>query len=98
MLVRLLLPYHGLRPPLRCSGEVTPLCWLLQAGHFLVAYLLGLPPKDYTLSALDAFQRCCCDTCNCYQCSALLSSDLATSLCHACSCPLNPLCATGIGR
>lgn len=30
---------------------------LHEAGHFLVAYLVGLLPRDYTLSALDAFQR-----------------------------------------
>ena len=28
-----------------------------EAAHFLVAYLLGLLPKRYTLSSLDAFQR-----------------------------------------
>ena len=28
-----------------------------EAGHFLVAYLLGLLPKRYTLSSLDAFRR-----------------------------------------
>jgi hypothetical protein len=30
---------------------------LHEAGHFLVAYLVGLLPKDYTLSSLDAFAR-----------------------------------------
>lgn len=30
---------------------------LHEAGHFLVAYLVGLLPRDYTLSALDAFKR-----------------------------------------
>lgn len=30
---------------------------LHEAGHFLVAYLVGLPPKDYTLSAWSAYQR-----------------------------------------
>jgi len=28
-----------------------------EAGHFLVAYLMGVLPKGYTLSALDALQR-----------------------------------------
>ncbi|KAK9803601.1 hypothetical protein WJX72_003928 [[Myrmecia] bisecta] len=28
-----------------------------EAGHFLVAYLLGLLPRRYTLSSLDAFRR-----------------------------------------
>ena len=28
-----------------------------EAGHFLVAYLLGLLPKKYTVSSLDAFQK-----------------------------------------
>ena len=31
---------------------------LHEAGHFLVAYLLGLLPTAYTLSSLDAFVRC----------------------------------------
>lgn len=31
---------------------------LHEAGHFLVAYLMGLLPKDYTLSGWDAFKRC----------------------------------------
>ena len=30
---------------------------LHEAGHFLIAYLIGLLPKTYTLSALDALQR-----------------------------------------
>eukprot|EP00878_Enallax_costatus_P008022 GHUV01008389.1.p1 GENE.GHUV01008389.1~~GHUV01008389.1.p1 ORF type:complete len:488 (+),score=99.59 GHUV01008389.1:33-1466(+) len=30
---------------------------LHEAGHFLTAYLVGLLPRDYTLSALDAFKR-----------------------------------------
>lgn len=29
-----------------------------EAGHFLVAYLLGLLPRSYTLSSWDAFQAC----------------------------------------
>ena len=28
-----------------------------EAGHFLIAVLLGLLPKGYTLSAADALQR-----------------------------------------
>lgn len=28
-----------------------------EAGHFLVAYLLGLLPRAYTLSSLDAFLK-----------------------------------------
>ena len=28
-----------------------------EAGHFLVAYLIGLLPKRYTLSAADALSR-----------------------------------------
>ena len=30
---------------------------LHEAGHFLVAYLNGLLPKSYTLSALDYFKK-----------------------------------------
>ena len=30
---------------------------LHEAGHFLVAYLSGLLPKSYTLSALDYFRK-----------------------------------------
>ena len=30
---------------------------LHEAGHFLVAYLLGVLPRGYTLSSLDAFQK-----------------------------------------
>lgn len=29
-----------------------------EAGHFLLAYLVGLLPKSYTLSSLDALRRC----------------------------------------
>lgn len=29
-----------------------------EAGHFLIAYLIGILPKAYTLSSLDAFLRC----------------------------------------
>eukprot|EP00250_Pteridium_aquilinum_P004002 c14256_g1_i1 orf=83-1165(+) len=28
-----------------------------EAGHFLIAYLLGILPKSYTLSSLDAYRR-----------------------------------------
>ncbi|RYR02313.1 hypothetical protein Ahy_B06g081125 isoform B [Arachis hypogaea] len=28
-----------------------------EAGHFLVAYLVGILPKGYTLSSLDAFKK-----------------------------------------
>ncbi|KAF5798169.1 putative peptidase M41 [Helianthus annuus] len=28
-----------------------------EAGHFLIAYMLGILPKGYTLSSLEAFQR-----------------------------------------
>lgn len=28
-----------------------------ESGHFLIAYLMGLLPKSYTLSALDAFRK-----------------------------------------
>jgi len=31
---------------------------LHEAGHLLVAYLLGVMPKAFTLSSLDAFVRC----------------------------------------
>ena len=30
---------------------------LHEAGHFLIAYLSGLLPKSYTLSALDDFRK-----------------------------------------
>lgn len=28
-----------------------------EAGHFLIAYLLGILPKGYTLSSLEAFRK-----------------------------------------
>lgn len=28
-----------------------------EAGHFLVSYLVGILPRDYTLSSLDAFRK-----------------------------------------
>jgi hypothetical protein len=28
-----------------------------EAGHFLIAYLIGILPRSYTLSSLDAFRR-----------------------------------------
>ena len=28
-----------------------------EAGHFLVAYLIGLLPKKYIISSVDAFKR-----------------------------------------
>lgn len=28
-----------------------------EAGHFLIAYLLGILPKGYTLTSLDAFKK-----------------------------------------
>ncbi|KAH9299367.1 hypothetical protein KI387_031049, partial [Taxus chinensis] len=28
-----------------------------EAGHFLMAYLLGVLPKGYSLSSLDAFKK-----------------------------------------
>ena len=28
-----------------------------EAGHFLLAYLVGLLPKSYTLSSMDALRR-----------------------------------------
>lgn len=36
---------------------------LHEAGHFLVAYLVGLLPRAYTLSAWDAFSQCVCGVC-----------------------------------
>ncbi|CAI7760442.1 unnamed protein product, partial [Closterium sp. NIES-53] len=28
-----------------------------EAGHFLISYLVGIPPRAFTLSSLDAYQR-----------------------------------------
>lgn len=28
-----------------------------EAGHFLIAYLVGILPRGYTLSSLEAFQK-----------------------------------------
>ncbi|GJP37302.1 hypothetical protein CLOM_g6133 [Closterium sp. NIES-68] len=30
---------------------------LHEAGHFLISYLVGIPPRGFTLSSLDAYQR-----------------------------------------
>jgi hypothetical protein len=42
-------------------GEIKPAYQqrgtLHEAGHFLIAHLVGLLPRDYTLSALDACKR-----------------------------------------
>jgi len=40
------------------SGSYASRVALHEAGHFLVAYLLGLLPRSYTLSSWDAFQAC----------------------------------------
>ena len=37
------------------SGTYADRVALHESGHFLVAYLLGLLPRGYTLSSLDAF-------------------------------------------
>lgn len=52
---RLLKPSYGQRVALH------------ESGHFLVAYLMGILPKVYTLSSLDAFLRyvCVCVLCPC---------------------------------
>jgi hypothetical protein len=39
------------------SGSYSRRVALHESGHFLIAYLLGLLPRDYTLSSLDLFLR-----------------------------------------
>ena len=45
-----------------------------EAGHFLVAYLIGLLPKKYILSSLDAFKR--------YEISATTPTKAVVDFCH----------------
>lgn len=42
----------------KVSGSYASRVATHEAGHFLVAYLLGLLPRSYTLSSWDAFQAC----------------------------------------
>ena len=39
------------------SAEYRQRVCMHEAGHFLVAYLMGVLPKGYTLSAVDALRR-----------------------------------------
>ena len=64
---------------------------LHEAGHFLIAYLIGLLPKMYTLSTLDAVQRCVFN-------DAIDAAELSMQLSLYCQlavmsiCPLQPSC------
>lgn len=65
-----------------------------EAGHFLVAYLLGLLPRGYTLTAADAFARCVPGFCASACVALCVGAHLLVCCFSSCCCVL--LCCSSL--